>query len=67
MIASLNGVTRSGWVNYARLLQEAGADAIELNVYFIPADLSLTRAATSSSSMSTCSRRSNARSASRSR
>ncbi len=38
VIASLNGVSRGGWVSYARKAQEAGADAIELNVYFIPAD-----------------------------
>jgi dihydroorotate dehydrogenase (fumarate) len=39
VIASLNGMTRAGWVEYARSLEEAGADAIELNIYFIPADL----------------------------
>jgi len=38
VIASLNGVSRGGWVSYAREMQQAGADAIELNVYFIPAD-----------------------------
>jgi len=37
VIGSLNGVTPGGWVEYARLIQEAGADALELNVYFIPA------------------------------
>jgi dihydroorotate dehydrogenase (fumarate) len=41
VIASLNCTTREGWVEYARGLQEVGADAIELNVYFIPADLAL--------------------------
>lgn len=40
VIASLNGVTDAGWTQYARLIEEAGADAIELNVFFIPADLS---------------------------
>jgi len=35
-------MTRAGWVDYARSLEEAGADAIELNIYFIPADLTLT-------------------------
>src|SRR6266700_3440877 len=39
VIASLNGVSHTGWVDYARGLQQAGADAIELNIYFIPADL----------------------------
>ncbi|MFQ3586884.1 MAG: dihydroorotate dehydrogenase-like protein [Fimbriimonadaceae bacterium] len=38
VIGSLNGVTAGGWAQYARLMQEAGADAIELNVYHIPAD-----------------------------
>ena len=38
VIASLNGTTARGWVNYAQHMQEAGAHAIELNVYFIPAD-----------------------------
>ncbi len=37
IIASLNGTTPGGWVNYATALQEAGADALELNVYYIPA------------------------------
>ncbi len=41
VIASLNGVTDHGWVGYARQLQDAGASAIELNVYFIPSDLDL--------------------------
>lgn len=42
VIASLNGVTGAGWTDHARLAQEAGASAIELNVFFIPADPSLT-------------------------
>ena len=39
VIASLNGISKGGWVKYARLMQDAGADALELNVYFIPADV----------------------------
>ncbi len=39
IIASLNGVTPGGWVEYATLLEQAGAHAIELNVYHIPAGL----------------------------
>lgn len=39
IIASLNGTTNEGWVDYARLLQDAGAQGLELNVYYIPADL----------------------------
>jgi dihydroorotate dehydrogenase (fumarate) len=35
VIASLNGTTASGWTRYARLIEEAGADALELNVYLL--------------------------------
>ncbi|MGA7990641.1 MAG: dihydroorotate dehydrogenase-like protein [Thermoanaerobaculia bacterium] len=38
VIASLNGVTDSGWLSYAKLMQEAGAHALELNVYRVAAD-----------------------------
>lgn len=38
VIASLNGVSDGGWVPYARLMQEAGADAIELNLYGLVTD-----------------------------
>ena len=38
VIASLNGVSDGGWVHYARLIQEAGADAIELNLYGLVTD-----------------------------
>ena len=41
VIASLNGVTGATWTDHARLAQDAGASAIELNVFFIPADPSL--------------------------
>ncbi|HUI24672.1 MAG TPA: dihydroorotate dehydrogenase-like protein [Candidatus Kryptonia bacterium] len=36
VIGSLNGHTASGWLEYARLIQDAGADAIELNIYYVP-------------------------------
>jgi dihydroorotate dehydrogenase (fumarate) len=36
IIASLNGISSGGWMGYAKRFQEAGADAVELNVYFIP-------------------------------
>src|SRR5260370_22673168 len=36
--ASLNGVSLGGWVRYAKLMQQAGADALELNLYDIPSD-----------------------------
>lgn len=38
VIASLNGVSNGGWLQYARLMEEAGADAIELNIYSIETD-----------------------------
>ena len=42
VIASLNGSTKGGWVSYARQLQQAGADALELNIYYIPVDPNIT-------------------------
>ncbi len=36
VIGSLNGVSAGGWISYARRMQDAGADALELNVYFLP-------------------------------
>jgi len=42
VVASLNGETAGGWVRYARLLELAGADALELNLYGIAADLDVT-------------------------
>jgi len=44
IIASLNGSTLGGWTSYARQMEEAGADAIELNIYFVPADFDLSAA-----------------------
>jgi dihydroorotate dehydrogenase (fumarate) len=38
VIASLNGVTPAGWLGYARLIEQAGADALELNVYSLETD-----------------------------
>ncbi|MEP5763644.1 MAG: dihydroorotate dehydrogenase-like protein [Halieaceae bacterium] len=38
VIASLNGVSEQGWVNYGRDLQDAGADALEINVYYVAAN-----------------------------
>ncbi len=45
VIGSLNGTTDHGWIAYARAIEEAGANALELNIYFIPADISMTGAA----------------------
>ncbi len=41
VIASLNGVSSGGWMDYAKRIQEAGADALELNIYYIPTDLTM--------------------------
>ncbi len=38
VIASLNGCTSGGWTEYAHLIEQAGADALELNVYYLPTD-----------------------------
>ncbi len=38
VIGSLNGVSSGGWIKYARKIEEAGADALELNLYFLPTD-----------------------------
>ncbi|HTY60074.1 MAG TPA: dihydroorotate dehydrogenase-like protein [Bacteroidota bacterium] len=45
VIGSLNGVSTGGWVKFATKIEEAGADAIELNVYYIPTDPAMTGAA----------------------
>jgi dihydroorotate dehydrogenase (fumarate) len=44
IIASLNGVSAGGWTRYAKKMQEAGADALELNIYTIPTDPKVTAA-----------------------
>jgi dihydroorotate dehydrogenase (fumarate) len=44
VIASLNGSTRGGWTRYAREIEQAGADAVELNIYWIPTDSALSGA-----------------------
>jgi dihydroorotate dehydrogenase (fumarate) len=42
VIGSLNGITSGGWTEYARKIQQAGADALELNVYYISTDPAMT-------------------------
>ena len=42
VIGSLNGVSKGGWTNYARKIEEAGADALELNIYYVATDLDMT-------------------------
>ncbi|MEO6723373.1 MAG: dihydroorotate dehydrogenase-like protein [Ferruginibacter sp.] len=41
IIASLNGITTEGWINYSKLMEQAGADGIEINIFFIPADITM--------------------------
>jgi len=42
IIASINGVSEGGWMSYSKKMEEAGADAIELNIYYIAGDPNLT-------------------------
>ncbi|HYL74746.1 MAG TPA: dihydroorotate dehydrogenase-like protein [Bryobacteraceae bacterium] len=41
VIGSLNGVSTGGWIRYAREIEDAGADALELNIYFLPTSLEI--------------------------
>ncbi len=41
IIGSLNGVSSQGWIDYARQMEEAGADGIEMNIFFIPAEVGI--------------------------
>lgn len=41
VIGSLNGISSGGWIEYARKIEQAGADALELNIYYIPTDAGL--------------------------
>lgn len=45
IIASLNGITSEGWISYAQQMEEAGADGLEINIFFIPGDIHLSTAA----------------------
>ncbi|QQR89882.1 MAG: dihydroorotate dehydrogenase-like protein [Myxococcales bacterium] len=42
VIGSLNGISNSGWIDYAKNIEQSGADALELNVYYLATDLGLT-------------------------
>jgi len=44
VIGSLNGVSSGGWIEYAKKIEEAGADALELNIYYLPFDPNQTSA-----------------------
>jgi dihydroorotate dehydrogenase (fumarate) len=42
VIGSLNGVSTGGWIDHAKKIEEAGADALELNIYYVPTDPEMT-------------------------
>jgi dihydroorotate dehydrogenase (fumarate) len=44
VIASLNGCSLGGWTDFAKQIEQAGADALELNIYYIPTDVTLSGA-----------------------
>ncbi|CAN5326028.1 dihydroorotate dehydrogenase-like protein [soil metagenome] len=44
IIASLNGITNQGWVDYSKQMEWAGADGIEVNIFFIPGDITMSSA-----------------------
>lgn len=44
VIGSLNGISSGGWVDYAQKIEQAGADALELNIYYLPTDPNLSSA-----------------------
>jgi len=44
IIGSLNGVSTGGWIEYAQKIEDAGADALELNLYYLPTDVNLSSA-----------------------
>ncbi len=44
VIGSLNGISTGGWIDYAHRIEEAGADALELNIYYLPSDPEITAA-----------------------
>jgi dihydroorotate dehydrogenase (fumarate) len=41
IIGSLNGITNEGWIDYSKMMEQAGADGIEINIFFIPADIAM--------------------------
>src|SRR5215472_4150416 len=44
IIGSLNGISSGGWIEYAHKIEQAGADALELNIYYLPTDPDLSSA-----------------------
>ena len=44
IIGSLNGITNEGWIDYSKLMEQAGADGIEVNIFFIPGEIAMSSA-----------------------
>ena len=44
VIGSLNGITNQGWIDYSKQMERAGADGIEINIFFIPGDINMSSA-----------------------
>lgn len=44
IIASLNGITNEGWIDYSKQIEQAGADGLEVNIFFIPGDIRMSSA-----------------------
>lgn len=44
IIGSINGITNEGWIDYSKLIEQAGADAIEVNIFFLPGDIAMSSA-----------------------
>lgn len=44
IIGSLNGISTGGWIKYAKAIEDAGADALELNIYYIPTSIEMSAA-----------------------
>lgn len=41
IIGSINGITNEGWIDYSKMIEQAGADAIEVNIFFLPGDIAM--------------------------
>ena len=44
IIGSINGITNEGWIDYSKMIEQAGADAVEVNIFFLPADIAMSSA-----------------------
>ncbi len=41
IIGSINGITNEGWIDYSKMIEQAGADALEVNIFFLPGDIAM--------------------------